>query len=131
MGQVIKKKVTEPQASTSLKIKSTSQFNQTIGTIRYIFRAEGIGGFYTGFFSTIIREIPFSFIQFPLYEYFKQEVALYNESTNYVTTSMETTELQASAGSSSSSSDSKIKRKKALYQASPFQAALCGSIAGS
>ena len=127
--QVIQKKITEPQTSTSLKIKPTSQFNQTIETMRYIFRTEGIGGFYTGFFSTIIREIPFSFIQFPLYEYFKQEVALYNESIDYVTTSIDTTELQASA-SSNSSSDFEIKRKKALYQASPFQAALCGSIAG-
>lgn len=28
-------------------------------------------GIYRGFGSTILREIPFSFIQFPLWEYFK------------------------------------------------------------
>ncbi|XP_055614043.1 S-adenosylmethionine mitochondrial carrier protein homolog [Uranotaenia lowii] len=36
-------------------------------------KAEGIRrGLYRGFGSTIMREVPFSFIQFPLWEYFKQ-----------------------------------------------------------
>lgn len=30
--------------------------------------AEGLAGFYRGYFSMIAREIPFSFIQFPLWE---------------------------------------------------------------
>jgi solute carrier family 25 (mitochondrial S-adenosylmethionine transporter), member 26 len=29
---------------------------------------KGIGGFYSGFYATLMREIPFSMIQFPLYE---------------------------------------------------------------
>ena len=32
---------------------------------------EGILGFYSGFGITIMREIPFSLVQFPLYEYMK------------------------------------------------------------
>jgi len=32
---------------------------------------EGIRGFYRGFFSTILREIPFTSLQFPLYEFLK------------------------------------------------------------
>lgn len=35
------------------------------------FRTEGIRGIYRGFGTTILREIPFSLIQFPLWEYFK------------------------------------------------------------
>lgn len=35
-------------------------------------RAGGIGAFYTGYFTTVAREIPFSFIQFPIYEAFKK-----------------------------------------------------------
>uniref|UniRef100_A0A336LQR1 Pre-rRNA-processing protein TSR2 homolog n=1 Tax=Culicoides sonorensis TaxID=179676 RepID=A0A336LQR1_CULSO len=35
------------------------------------FKAEGFRGIYRGFGTTILREIPFSLIQFPLWEYFK------------------------------------------------------------
>ena len=30
------------------------------------------GGFYVGFVTTVSRELPFSAVQFPLYEYFKR-----------------------------------------------------------
>lgn len=33
--------------------------------------AEGLAGFYRGYWSMIAREIPFSFIQFPLWESLK------------------------------------------------------------
>jgi solute carrier family 25 S-adenosylmethionine transporter 26 len=35
--------------------------------------AEGLRGFYRGYWSMIAREIPFSFIQFPLWEGLKVE----------------------------------------------------------
>ena len=34
-------------------------------------QSEGVRGFYRGYLSTVSREIPFSFIQFPLWEYLK------------------------------------------------------------
>ncbi|GLH16423.1 Mitochondrial uncoupling protein 4C [Gryllus bimaculatus] len=40
-----------------------------------IYRTEGLTGFYRGLGSTIVREIPFSVIQFPLWEIFKQKVS--------------------------------------------------------
>jgi solute carrier family 25 (mitochondrial S-adenosylmethionine transporter), member 26 len=44
----------------------------SIGILREANKTEGIRkGIYRGFKSTIMREIPFSFIQFPLWEYFK------------------------------------------------------------
>lgn len=39
--------------------------------VRNIVRQDGIFGLYRGFGITIMREIPFSFIQFPLYEWMK------------------------------------------------------------
>lgn len=40
-------------------------FKQTIKT-------EGIGGMYRGYFTTVLREVPFSLIQFPLWEFLKK-----------------------------------------------------------
>lgn len=40
-------------------------------SIAKIHAVEGISGFYKGFGPTIMREIPFSLIQFPLYEKMK------------------------------------------------------------
>ena len=47
--------------------------------VRSIISANGFAGLYKGFGVTIMREIPFSFIQFPLYEYCKKVIA---ETTN-------------------------------------------------
>ncbi|CAN8066609.1 unnamed protein product [Agarophyton chilense] len=42
--------------------------------VRGTFAKEGLGGFYTGYGSLVIRELPFDAIQFPLYEYLKSVV---------------------------------------------------------
>jgi len=49
----------------------------SITAARYIIANDGLSGFYRGFGSTIVREIPFTSIQFPLYEYFKVRAARY------------------------------------------------------
>eukprot|EP01040_Poterioochromonas_malhamensis_P003815 gene3815-4075_t len=51
------------------------QSNSLTEAIATIYRQEGLRkGFYTGYFSTILRELPFSFIQFPLYEWMKKVI---------------------------------------------------------
>lgn len=40
----------------------------------------GVSGLYRGYVSTLFREIPFSFIQFPLWEYLKQSWSKYQNS---------------------------------------------------
>ncbi|ORX52402.1 mitochondrial carrier [Hesseltinella vesiculosa] len=49
----------------------TGQFPTTSTAVKYVLQTEGILGFFRGFSSTVAREIPFTCIQFPLYEYFK------------------------------------------------------------
>ncbi|KAG0344577.1 hypothetical protein BG004_004352 [Podila humilis] len=53
----------------------TKQFTTTSAALKSVIQNEGILGFYRGYFSTVAREIPFSCIQFPLYEYFKKSYA--------------------------------------------------------
>ncbi|KAF9921415.1 S-adenosylmethionine transporter, partial [Modicella reniformis] len=74
----------------------TKQYGTTGGAVRSILQNEGVLGFYRGYFSTVAREIPFTCIQFPLYEYMKKTYA----STTH--------------------------RPKV----DPWEAAICGSIAG-
>lgn len=47
----------------------------TSHTLKFILINGGLAGFYAGYFTTLLREVPFSAIQFPLYEHFKHEWA--------------------------------------------------------
>ncbi|KAJ1821364.1 S-adenosylmethionine transporter [Coemansia sp. RSA 2671] len=44
--------------------------------IRGTYAAEGLLGFYRGYLTQVVREIPFTCIQFPIYEYLKQSHTL-------------------------------------------------------
>ncbi|RHZ11232.1 hypothetical protein DYB26_014572, partial [Aphanomyces astaci] len=46
----------------------TGAFQSFQESIRSIYGTNGIAGFYRGYWSLLAREIPFSFIQFPLWE---------------------------------------------------------------
>ncbi|KAL1406427.1 S-adenosylmethionine transporter [Vanrija albida] len=50
---------------------SGSSLDAALKTLRY----DGLRGFYRGFGITIAREIPFTSIQFPLYEYLKRQLS--------------------------------------------------------
>ena len=47
-------------------------FATTQATVNHIVSSRGLGGFYVGYLSTVMREVPFSLIQFPLYEAMKR-----------------------------------------------------------
>ncbi len=49
----------------------TMETRSLMSSILEVYGKEGIRGFYAGYGITIMREIPFSFIQFPLYEALK------------------------------------------------------------
>ncbi|KAG0379175.1 hypothetical protein BGX24_001465 [Mortierella sp. AD032] len=74
----------------------TKQFQTTTAALKSVIHNEGILGFYRGYFSTVAREIPFTCIQFPLYEYMKKTYALATQRR----------------------------------EVDPWEAAICGSIAG-
>lgn len=50
----------------------TGQHRSVAQSLRSIIKAEGIIGLYRGYAMTVFREIPFTCVQFPLYEYFKR-----------------------------------------------------------
>jgi len=80
----------------NVKQKMQAQlFTSTSQTMRNIINTQGFKGFYVGYNITLMREIPFAIIQFPLYEKIK-----------------------------------KLWSKFQHHPVSPWQAAICGSIAG-
>ncbi|CAF0950195.1 unnamed protein product [Adineta steineri] len=56
-------------------VKQRAQVNRNLSLLtitRSCFQNEGLFGLYRGYFATVTREIPFSIIQFPLWELFKE-----------------------------------------------------------
>ncbi|TFK97285.1 S-adenosylmethionine transporter [Pterulicium gracile] len=47
----------------------------SLGAAKLVYQAHGLGGFYRGYGTTIMREIPFTSLQFPMYEFFKTTLA--------------------------------------------------------
>ncbi|CAF0787008.1 unnamed protein product [Rotaria sordida] len=79
-------------------IKQRAQVNRNLRLLTIVqscLHHEGLLGLYRGYFATLSREIPFSVIQFPLWELFKRHWS-----------------------------------SKQGYSVSPWQGALCGSLAG-
>ncbi|KAI8978746.1 S-adenosylmethionine transporter [Trametes punicea] len=52
-----------------------SAAQSSLAAARLVLSTEGIRGFYRGFGSTVMREIPFTSLQFPLYELLKKRLA--------------------------------------------------------
>lgn len=72
-------------------VEVVKQRRQTSGTrplsiIRHAVQTEGLPGLYRGFLSTIIRDIPFSVIQFPIWEAIKVYL---HSATGHTTTPFE------------------------------------------
>ncbi|KAF9223004.1 mitochondrial carrier [Gyrodon lividus] len=62
---------TRTQTSTYGSAATTS-----LSAVNMVMKHEGIRGFYRGFGTTIMREIPFTSLQFPMYELFKMRLSL-------------------------------------------------------
>lgn len=54
-----------------------SSFNEAL---LKTYQAQGVMGFYQGFGTTLMREIPFAFVQFPIYEALKKTIRKFKES---------------------------------------------------
>ncbi|KAJ1022410.1 hypothetical protein NDA13_005317 [Ustilago tritici] len=93
----------------------------TFQAFKKVFQEAGIRGYYRGFGSTVGREVPFTCIQFPLYERLKLEMA----------------RSRANSQSASASALEKGDRKRSISDQElvrnlpTWQAGLAGSIAGA
>ncbi|CAD5117302.1 DgyrCDS6089 [Dimorphilus gyrociliatus] len=54
-----------------VKQRSQATLSPSWDVFRKVIKTEGLTGFYRGYWSTVVREIPFSLLQFPLWEYLK------------------------------------------------------------
>ncbi|KAI8324187.1 S-adenosylmethionine mitochondrial carrier protein [Martensiomyces pterosporus] len=55
-----------------IKQRLQAKHHSSLGAaIRGTYRSEGVLGFYRGYLTQVVREIPFTCIQFPIYEYLK------------------------------------------------------------
>merc|ERR1719277_2241618 len=70
-GEVAAYLVRVPTAvvTQNMQVGRYSTLTEAISTT---YRTGGLGGFYAGYGTTVAREIPFAFIQFPIYEAFKK-----------------------------------------------------------
>lgn len=69
-GELIACLVRVPTENTKQKVQA-GIYSSTAESFRNIYRKQGISGYYVGYTTTIARELPFAFIQFPLYEKLK------------------------------------------------------------
>ncbi len=56
--------------------RQASVGNSSLSIIKDVLNSEGPRGLYRGYLTTVLREIPFSFIQFPLWEFLKRQVSV-------------------------------------------------------
>jgi solute carrier family 25 S-adenosylmethionine transporter 26 len=75
-GEVMACLVRVPTAviTQNMQVGRYATFNEAVSSTM---KNGGIGAFYKGYGTTVLREIPFSFIQFPIYEQFKKTWASY------------------------------------------------------
>ena len=69
--EVIKQRMQVSTGAESSKISSAMILRKTI-------QSEGILGLFRGYSTTVLREVPFSLIQMPLWEWLKRSWAKYN-----------------------------------------------------
>jgi len=49
--------------------------DSSLATAKLVWKTDGLKGFYRGFSTTVMREIPFASLQFPMYEFFKHHLS--------------------------------------------------------
>lgn len=78
VGEVAACLVRVPTEVVKTRVQTSSygeQGKSSLAAARMVFRYSGIRGFYSGFGSTMLREVPFTSMQFPMYEFFKVGLA--------------------------------------------------------
>ena len=78
MARTIQSCVSNPLIviKTRLEVIGFNEYNSIMDACRKIMANEGVGGFFTGLKVSLIRDVPFSGIFYPIYNAFKYEMAL-------------------------------------------------------
>ena len=72
LAEVVACSVRVPVEVIKQRMQVSSQGTQSRQIVASVLKAEGVRGLFRGFATTIIREVPFSMIQFPLWEWLKR-----------------------------------------------------------
>jgi len=67
---------------TRLEVVGFNEYNSVFDAFSKIYRLEGIGGFWTGIKVSLIRDVPFSGIFYPIYNFCKKELQILYELTH-------------------------------------------------
>lgn len=76
IGEIVACLVRVPTEIVKQRMQA-QMFARTRQCIRCMWNERGLRGFYRGYFIQLIREIPFSFIQFPIWEQLKKRWSIY------------------------------------------------------
>ncbi|EPB72065.1 hypothetical protein ANCCEY_08860 [Ancylostoma ceylanicum] len=75
IAEVVACAVRVPTELVKQRLQASSRKRSLTDVCREIYRSNHLRGFYRGYLSTVAREIPFSIIEFPLWEFLKKKVA--------------------------------------------------------
>lgn len=75
--------------------RQVRQFNSSLLVVKDILKNEGLRGFYRGYSSTVARDMPFSAIQFPVWELLKK---LWSDYQGYYVNSWQSSVCGALSG---------------------------------
>jgi solute carrier family 25 S-adenosylmethionine transporter 26 len=78
LGEVIACLVRVPTEIVKQRMQA-GQYHTMRETVTATLQRDGPAGFYKGFGTTLLREIPFAFIQFPIYEHLKTSLGKYHQ----------------------------------------------------
>lgn len=73
-GDVASSTVRVPFEVVKQRMQS-GMYGSPVAAVRNIAMTEGVGGFFAGYTSLVLRELPFDALQFPLYEFLKSALA--------------------------------------------------------
>eukprot|EP00971_Amphidinium_carterae_P181258 3595739-Amphidinium_carterae.1 len=68
MNTVEEKSISLNSSSSKDDLPQVGAYGSFTEAVSTTYNKGGIGGFYIGYGTTVMREIPFAFIQFPVYE---------------------------------------------------------------
>ncbi|XP_073974887.1 S-adenosylmethionine mitochondrial carrier protein homolog isoform X2 [Rhodnius prolixus] len=73
IGETVSCIVKVPTEIVKQRRQACASEGTSVSIFKSILKKDGVNGFYRGFWTTVLRDAPFSVIQFPLWEFFKSE----------------------------------------------------------